>query len=122
MYNATNSKSVSILEDQSQEDIGNPSKKYFISLVDKCLICNIKEVTNLFFFNNRNKVSRVSGIIITEYNVISKCLLCVYGGSNWALFLKQSFSTVLCLEWWFSTLSTHFSLFVTSIYKAFILS
>lgn len=59
MYNIINSKSVYILEDKSQEDIGNPGKKYFISLVDKCLICSIEEVTNLFFLNNRNKVSRV---------------------------------------------------------------
>lgn len=59
MYNAINSKSVSILEDQSQEDFDNPSKKYFISLVDKCLICSIEKVTNLFFLSNRNKVSRV---------------------------------------------------------------
>lgn len=59
MYNAINSKYVSILEDQSQEDTDNPSKKYFTFLVDKYLICNIEKVTNSFFLNNRNKVSRV---------------------------------------------------------------
>lgn len=42
-------KSVYILEYKSQEDINNPSKKYLISLADKCLIYNIEKVRNLFF-------------------------------------------------------------------------
>lgn len=45
MYNIVNPKSVHILEDKSREDIGNPGKKYFISLVDKCLICNTEKMT-----------------------------------------------------------------------------
>lgn len=58
MYNIVNPKSVHILGDKSREDIGNPGKKYFISLFDKCLICNIEEMTDLLF-NNMYKVSRV---------------------------------------------------------------
>lgn len=45
-----NSKSVCILEYKSQEDINNPSKKYLISLADKCLICNTEKVRKRFFF------------------------------------------------------------------------